>query len=49
MGANLERLSSTSGPTLVDLVSAASQHDENEVDIEGLGDGLSFFYVCIKP
>ena len=45
MGANLERLSSTSGPTLADLVSAASQHDENEVDIDELNDDLSFLLV----
>ena len=42
MGVTRERLSSTSGPTLADLVSAATQRDDHEVDIDELNDDLSF-------
>ena len=45
MGVTGERLSSTSGPTLADLVSAATQRDNQEVDIEALSDDLSFLLV----
>ena len=45
MGVTGERLSSTSGPTLADLVSAATQRDNQEVDIEELSVDLSFLLV----
>ena len=40
-GTTQERLSSTSGPTLADLVHAATQRENQDVDMSELSDDLS--------
>ena len=44
-GATSDRLSSTSGPTLADLIRASSEHNEELVDIDELSADLSFILV----
>ena len=44
-GTTQERLSSTSGPTLADLVHAATQRDNQDVDMSELSEDLSCLLV----